>query len=246
MTLPVPTYIKNAQIAINHIEFLWDEWRVNDYFIEVDEDQLARLDMLSDAANLALAIGCGEWICHRFSTLNNDPDPLHYLEAAWAAIIYPGYCKYVETNDDEWRGPILGPLNMTISIINDGIHCRATDSQEATRACWMYNLAQHVLPHTEQFDSWFEACVVRFETYHPWIEDDDIWEEGAPFGVPVPREALDPIVLYDPKAAPGLLDHFLSNIDPSQNPFLPKTEDDIEVPGFQGVLYKYSTADWEF
>jgi hypothetical protein len=93
MALPVPAYITNAQVATNSIRYPWDEWNVNDYFIELDEDQFERLDMLSDAANLALAIGCGEWICHRFSTVSDDPEPYHYLEAAWAAIVYPGYCN---------------------------------------------------------------------------------------------------------------------------------------------------------
>ncbi|MCA9469790.1 MAG: hypothetical protein KC643_30695 [Nitrospira sp.] len=245
MGLLVPNYIIDANVATNLIHYYWDEWSVKDYFIEVEEDQFERLDDLSDAANLALAIGCGEWISYRLSLLNNDPVPQNYLEAAWAAIVYPGYCKYIETVDDEWRGPIRGPLNMTISILNDGIHCRDTDSQEATRSCWMYNLAQHVLPHTDEFDRWFEACVLRLELYHPWVEDDDIWEEGPPFGLPVPREVLDPSFSYDPENAPELIDRFLRSLNPEHNPFLPSNDEDLEVPGFKGILYQYSPSDWQ-
>lgn len=246
MGLPIPSYIIEANIVTNVIHYHWDEWSVKDYFIEVDEDQFDRLDELSDAANLALAIGCGEWIYHRFSILTDDPDPKYYLEAAWAAIVYPGYCKYIETIDDEWRGPIRGPLNMMISILNDGIHCRDTDPHEATRACWMYNLAKHVLPHFEEFERWFDVCTIRFEAHHPWREDeDDIWEEGPPFGLPVPREALDPSLSYDPENAPELIDRFLGSLNPGQNPFLPGPNDVLEVPGFKGTLYQYSSSDWQ-
>jgi hypothetical protein len=239
MTLPVPAYISTAQIVTNSVRYRWDEWNVNDYFLGLDKDQFERLDALSDAANLALAIGCGEWICHRFATLSNDPDPQHFVEAAWAAIIHPAYCMDVETNDDEWRGPIRGPLNLVISILHDGIHRRDTDPHEATRACWMYNLAQHVLPRTNEFEEWFEVCVLRLQTHHPRLEEDDPWEEGPPFGTPVPREALDPSVPYDPKDAPGLLDRFLRGLDPTQNPFLAERDDVFEAPGFRGMPYRF-------
>jgi hypothetical protein len=240
MPLAVPTYIRNAQIATEIIRYAWDEWRVRDYFIEVKDEQFDRLDALSDAANLALAIGCGEWLCHRFSVLSNDPDPYHLLEAAWAAIVHPAYCLDFETDDDEWRGPVRGPLNMTMSILEDGIHQRETDPHEATRSCWMYNLTKHVLPRSDEFERWFEACVLRFEQHHPWVEDDDIWEEGPPFGAPVPRESLDPNFPYDPLGAPDLLDRFLRSLIPARNPFLTDPEDVGETPGFQGSPYRYS------
>jgi hypothetical protein len=244
MALTVPAYIVNAQIASPSTRYPWDEWRVNDYFLDVDDDQFDRLDALSNAANLALAIGCGEWISHRFSALSSDPDPDHFIEAAWAAIVHPAYCLDIETDDDEWRGPIRGPLNMTISILHDGVHRLETDPDEATRSCWMYNLTEHVLPRSDEFAKWFEACVIRFEKLHPKIDDDDIWEEGPPFGTPVPREALDPGVPYDSHAAAALLDRFLRTLNPSQNPFLVEPSDVRDAPGFKGAPYQYAVADW--
>lgn len=240
MVLAFPPYITKSQVATSQIRYEWDEWNVNDYFLEVDGDQFDRLDRLSDAANLALAIGCGEWICYRLSPLTNDLDPQHYLEAAWAAIVHPGYCDYIETNDDHWRGPIRGPLNMTLSILNDGIHCRETDPHEATRSCWMYNLAEHVLPQVDEFDNWFDNCVERFEKLYPKIEDDDIWEEGPPFGVPVPREALDLSVPFDPNNGPALIDRFLKSLNFNQNPFLSGPNDVLNAPGFNGIPYEYN------
>jgi|ERR1017187_4225868 hypothetical protein len=242
MALHVPAYIQSAQVATNTIRYPWDEWRVKDYFMEVDDDQFDRLDRLSDAANLALAIGCGEWISYRFAPVSDDPDPSAYIEAAWAAIIHPAYCLEIETDDDEWRGPVRGPLNMTVTILNDGIHQRETDPHEATRACWMYNLASHVLPSADEFSKWFEASVLRLEQYHPWIEDNDIWEEGPPFGIPVPRESLDPSFPYDPKKGSELLDLFLRSLAPSQNPFLIDPEDLLETPGFVGTPYQFAAS----
>lgn len=240
MPLPVPAYIQRAGIATNGIRYVWDEWRVNDYFLEIDDDQFKRLDDLSDAANLALAIGCGEWICHRFSLLSEDREPYYFIEAGWAAIIHPAYCLDIETDDDEWRGPVRGPLNMAISIIHDGIHRLETDPHEATRACWMYNLAMHVLPQVEDFQKWYEECVIRFEQYYPFVESDDIWEDFPNLGTPVPREALDPAIPYDPQNAFLLLDRFLRQLNPNQNPYLIDPEGLIDFPGFEGVPYRYS------
>jgi hypothetical protein len=241
--LAVPDYLRRAQIDENRASYQWDEWNVRDYYLDIDEDQLQRLDRISDAGNLALAIGCGEWICHRLSALSEDRDPGLYLEAAWAAVVHPYYCDYIETNDDEWRGPIRGPLNMVITIINDGIHCGDENPVKAAHACWMYNLARHVLPRTEEFEKWFEACVGRLEECHPKVESDDIWEEGPPFGIPVPREALDPSLSYAPEDAPELLDRFLRTLDPAQNHFLAQAEVMLTGSGFVGTPYQYSPPD---
>ena len=244
MSLPPPQYISRAQVATATIRFPWDEWRVNEYFLSIDSALCDRLDRLSDAANLALAIGSSEWISHRFSLLSNDPNPDNFIEAAWAAIVCLGYCLDVETNDNDWRGPIRGPLNIAISILHDGIHRLETDPHESTRSCWMHNLARHVLPHTGEYEEWFEACLLRLEKYHPWIENEDIWGEGPPLGIPVPREALDPGVSYNPADAPRSVDRFLRYLNPEQNQFLAKPADLLDIPGFKGVPYQYSATDW--
>lgn len=245
MMLPVPAYILNAHVVDPHIRYLWDEWHVNDYFLWLDEPLFNRLDALSDAANLALAIGCGEWIEHRFSKVNTDPHPGYYLAAAWAAIVHPRYCSYVENSDDLWRGPVRGPLNIMMGILNDGIHCRETDDHEATRACWMYNLTKHVLEQgATTFDRWFENCVQRLEKDHPWVEDDDIWEDGPPFGFPVPREALDPDFPYAAQMAPDLIDRFLQSCDPVVNPYLAPPGVLTADLTFKGTVYRYRADDW--
>jgi len=244
MAMRIPAYLSGANVVSNEARYGWDEWHVNDYFLAIDEEQFARLDTLSDAANLALAIGTGEWICHRFSALSHDPVPWDYLEAAWAAIVHPFYCEYVETIDDQWRGPIRGPLSLTISIVNDGIHCRETDPHEATRSCWMYNLATHVLPETDAFEAWLEACITRLEQTHPKDrEQEDIWGDGPPFGRPVPREALDPERPYDPETAPELLDRFLQGLLQEENRFLAEPSDVSDAPGFDGTPYRYTSSE---
>jgi hypothetical protein len=244
MTLPVADYILRAQIANHHIRYFWDEWHVNDYFLDIDEDWFDRLDLLSDAANLSLCIGCGEWIEHRLSVVNDDPRPGDYLEAAWAAIVHPNYCAYIENKDDDWRGSVRGPLNIMMSIIHDGIHCRETDEHEASRVCWMYNLAKHVLPDTADFVNWFETCVERLEKHHPWVDNDDIWEEGLTFGIPVPRDALDPGRTYDPSAAPNFIDQFLRRLNPLLNPYLTSPDELSADPSFRGSTYRYAETDW--
>ena len=85
----------------------------------------------------------------------------------------------------------------------------------------------------------------RFEKLHPKVESDDIWEEGPPFGVPIPRLAVDPLYPYEPDVAPRLLDQYLKSLDPTRNPFLAPVNEVRGMRGFQGEPYQYSPADWE-
>jgi hypothetical protein len=226
--LPIPAYIQSSGIAIRDVPYEWDEWRVKDYYMYVESKQFARLDLLTNKANTGLTIAAGEWICHRFSLLSQDPAPLQFLEAAWAGIIHPAYCIYTETEDDEWRGPVREPLAVMIAITNDALFCLRDDPHVATRACWMYNLARHVLPSTGAFEAWFLACIARLEQHHTKAiehvtDETDLFDDFPGQGAPVPRQAFDPGFDYLPSDAPRLLDAFLRSHAEDTNPYLRPT-----------------------
>jgi hypothetical protein len=245
--LTIPRYIQAAGVAIRGARHEWDEWNVRKYFMGVDEGQFERLNKLTIKANTALAIACGEWICFRFQPIDSDPRPLQYLEAGWAAVVDRTYCDFTVTDDDEWRGPVRGPLAMAITIANDAIFGAVEDPLVATKACWMYNLATAVLPPGPAFGAWFEPVVSRLEKFHSAAVDVDTGEEDLFAttdweGSPVPREAFDPEFDYQPANAPALLDAFLRRLEPDQNPYL-HTAKRMRELGWKGEApYRYAKS----
>lgn len=233
--------MRDANIAADHARYPWDEWKVREYYTDVDERMFDRLDRLSSRATIGLSIACAEWICHRLSKLDSDPAPLQFLEAAWAGVVSSAYCVYTETNDDDWRGPVRGPLNMTIAIVNDALFCLSEDPHGATRACWMYNLAKHVLPDTDAFERWFETIVKRLEKYCPKPPEDeeDMFVEIAGMGDPIPRDLFDPDLPPDSYRRVGAIDRYLNSLDPSRNPFLVPAADIQGVEGVGDPPYSY-------
>lgn len=243
MALPVPPYIQKAGIVDDQLLYEWDEWNVRKYYDLDPQDVWTRLQPLSLRAQIALSIAIGEWVCHRFSLVDADPRPWQFLEAAWAGVISPCYCRYTETDDDEWRGPARGPLNMTISIVNDALFHINEDPNAAARAVWMRSLARHVLPGTDAFDAWFDAILQRLVHSFPKPPPDqeDLFSRFPPgMGVPVPREAFDPARPYDPAQSPALLDAFLQTLDWRRNPSLFSPDEVRECDGFDGAPYRYA------
>ena len=243
--LSIPPYIQASNPASPVLQFPWDEWQIKTYYWAVDDKQFRRLDALTNEASLGLALAAGEWVFQRFSAVNTDPAALRFLEAAWAGMVHPAYCIYTETVDDEWRGPVRGPLAVSIAIANDGIFCLRDDPHVATRACWMYNLARHVLPKTDEFDPWFEACVLRLEKYHSSRTEarppgnTGLFDDPLMFSRPVPREVFDPQRPYDPSELPTLIDRFLASLQAASNPFLRDPAELAVVDGLPGPPYRY-------
>lgn len=237
--------IKQSATDTLELSYVWDEWQIKNYYMFAPEELFTRLDKITNKANTGLTLAIGEWICFRFSRLSVDPVPLQFLQAAWAGSVHPAYCSYVETNDDEWRGPVREPLAVVIAIANDALFCLRDDPNVATRVCWMKNLAKHVLPETQLFEKWFEFTVQRLSQFHTKtveIKADQInlFEEFPGQGKPVPREAFDPNYDYSPKLAPQLWDRFLKDLPAQNNPFLNNADILRDVSNMPAKPYTYS------
>lgn len=98
-TLPLPLvmvrrgYIDRAGINQPQLRFIWDEWNVRATYEAVRPAEVERLARLSRRANCAVTIGIAEWILARFEGMDADPDPAHFLEAAWAANVDERYAS---------------------------------------------------------------------------------------------------------------------------------------------------------
>jgi len=253
--LDAPRYIADADIAVPALNFTWVTSDIRSYYLDIDEALFDRLNKLSDTGCMGLTLAIAEWIVHRFDGQNDDPIPLQFVEAGWASLVYPAYCVYTELPDDDWRGPVREPLNMTVTIVNDGIFCRDENPDPAVHPGWLRNLARRVLDDTTAFDAWFEACVERLETVAPAVkrergmfDDMAMWD-----GAPLPRQAFDPAFPYKPEDGPGLVDEFLKSLDPDGNEFLRSVDEMTEAfaderddnDTFNMTPYRYTSVEDE-
>src|SRR5262245_45804600 len=217
---PLPPAVA-ANIADDRLIYEWDEWDVHEYFDFPDEALEQRLTEISGRGSISLALAIGEWICHRYSRLSRDPAPMQHLEASWAEQMKPDASCYMETEDDEWRGVIRGPLSIVMTIANDALFCMDEDENTSVRAAWMTNLARHVLPRHEEFEAWLAIVVDRLALLHPQSasENDSLPNDTFLLGRPVPRELFDTLRTYDVTDESLLIQNFLASVDPL-NPFL--------------------------
>lgn len=237
-----------AGIASRDLAFAWDEWQIVSYYRHADPERFARVDALTSRANLGLTIAAAEWLVERFSACSADPVPEDYLAAAWAGAAHPAYCPYMETDDDDWRGPVRGPLAMAMAIVNDAMYGLDDQPKVSLRACWMAELVTHVLPDVEAFEDWWDACVERLEDWHA-IEVEladhvsDLFDAFPDQGAAVPPRAFDPTQPYEPAQAGRLWDEYLRSLDPGTNPFLADPEDLADRRDLPGPPYRHRSGN---
>jgi hypothetical protein len=225
---PLPPVTSAANIVDDRLQFPWDEWQVRTYFAFDDDAFLERLLEISGRGSMALTMAIGEWVCRRFAQVTPDPEPWHFLEAAWAAQMQSGRCKYTEIVEDHWRGPARGPMAIVITIANDAIFCLDEDPIPANRAVWMTNLARHVLPEHDAFEKWLAQVIDLLARYHPKTgsENESLPDDDYALGRPVARELFDTTKPYQPTDEARLIARFLQSVDPS-NPYLSANEPDL-------------------
>ena len=234
-----PNYIERAVIDSPSIRFTWDEWNVRATYEPADERLVESLMKLSKRANCAFTIAIAEWIVYRFQPLDRDPQPLRYLEAAWAANIDLAYADEMDIVDDEWRGPVRGPISMALTFVIDALFAEEAKPNAPFDPAWAAKFARHVLPDQTQFDEWFDACLVRLRTYFPPPDeaDLDLFDESRNGGLWVPREAFDPRLDFKPEMIPSFIEHFLGGLDPASNSFL-RSPQQMRQIGFRGTPYR--------
>jgi hypothetical protein len=237
--LTKPAYIDRARIAVPEIRFAWDEWNVARYYQPPDNRLVARTQLLSRRANNALTIAIAEWILYRFERLSADPEPWQYIEASWAMNVDLRYGDYYEPVDDEWRGPVRGPMSMAVTFVIDALFAEEAYPNAALEPAWATRFAFHVLPTTNAFRSWLVTCLQRLEQYSPAPPeaDADWFDEMKNWGPLTPRELFDPDFVYDPTQAPALTGQFLRTLDWQTNEFL-RSPQDMLAAGFTGTPYQ--------
>jgi hypothetical protein len=237
MTLQLPNYIQASHVQNNIIRYEWDDWNIERAQEPFDKVLYERLLGVGMRANVAFTIGTAEWIVYRFGLLADDPLPLRYLEAAWAQMIdwrYGAYYGWQDlTKDEEWKGPVKGPVGVAMSRVMYAIQqTEESGGDPSVRATWISSLARYVIPVPEEYQAWRESVLKRLETIYAR-------DRGDPKGEVVPKEAIDPEYEFRVEQTESLVNDFLTTLDCRRNAFL-HSPDQMLAEGFRGTPYVFN------
>jgi hypothetical protein len=234
MTLPEPSHIRAARIADQALRYEWDDWQLQAIFNRADESFRERMGRVSYRAALAFTIATGEWIVRRYDTVSADVEPLLHMEAMWAGVVDSRYVKYWEPEDEDWLGPIRGPLRLAIIFSLEAMVDLDACGDVGLSADRAVNVALRVLLDPGPYLAWRERVVERLESLYPFDPRD-------PMGDVVPREALDSDVDFRPEMTEELVNRYLRRLTPEANRFLASPAEMLERD-FGGTPYTFDLA----
>lgn len=191
--------------------FDWDDWDPYEVVGEPNDKLIDKLSKLSFRANLTFSLGCTEWVVFRFSNVSEDPVPYQYLEAFWAFNMSDQFKAPKESEDEDWKGSVRGPINMALMTALNVIY-GFEDGTPEPEAAYSDKIACHVLNSDPLYLKWRDRLLTRLESYKR--------DNKNAFGDPIPREILNTSVIIEPDQSNKLVKKFLSNIQIQTNPFL--------------------------
>jgi hypothetical protein len=233
----VPAYIAASRCWEAPLQYAWDDGDLEPFESPVDEALHARLEGLSQRANVAWCIACAEWIGHRLGPhLYGDPLPFQRLEAAWAQVIDARYSFALTDPPERWAGPVKRPVLRALELIDFAVDAAERDDVPADISATLARLAEHVMDDPSPLRAWQEAALSRLRALYPFDPEESL-------GDVVPREALDPGRAFEPGETPRLIADLLTRLHQSDNPFL-RSRREMLARGFEGVPYVFdSQAD---
>jgi hypothetical protein len=215
--------------------FAWDEPNFLQYCYFLPGELHDRLLELTENANLALAIGSAEWILARFARFDRAADAKQFVDAVWAEMSSEWRCDWFDPPDDDWCGPVRGPILIAITILYDVLAGRGENHVIADRAVWMHNLALHVIEPQAAYVDWHERVIERLESCHSWSveggREPALFADEFPRGQSVAPEALDLGRPYDPATASAALERFVERERRNGNPFVLESSERPERSG---------------
>jgi hypothetical protein len=194
------------------IQHSWDDW--DPYEIvgnsTISTEQL--LSRISHNAKLIYSLGCAEWVLARFGQHDRSTEARHYLDACWAYEISDDYELPEELEDEEWTGPVLGPICLSLTTVLNTMYGFDEDNAEID-AAFAEKIALHVIPDHDVFMIWRNAVLTRLLEICP-IDIEDL--EGSR----LPREILDPKIEIKVNEFSSLLQKTQSELQLKNNKFV--------------------------
>lgn len=235
MTLLPQSHIELSGVADLPITHDWDDDDPESAYTDEDPRLEHRIAKISRRGVVALSAGFAEWVAWRFSKQeSNATILLQVIEAVWASVIDWRFLLPLGSPGrklvwKEWRGPVRGPQCAVFKLLKDVVEIASSDQYAAPESACLSNLVLYVVEDSKPFKDWRRGTIRRLTQSFPLKRED-------PLGPPVPREALDLTVDFDPKKTAESLAKFLAALDPKANPYL-RPPHEMTAQGFEGTPY---------
>ncbi len=212
MIINSPNYIPFKYLCNLSEPYDWDDWDPYEVIGEINEDLVDKLAKLSYQAVVTFSIGCSEWVIWKFREKVDDPTPYQYLEACWIYILTGKYESPPELEDDDWKGEVRGPINLSLMTILNSIYGIEDECPEA-EAAYADKIALHILGNDPLYIEWRDKVLTRLNDFFPRKKD----KETTTF---VPREILDTNTEFNYDDSDRLINNLISSLDTLGNPFI--------------------------
>lgn len=194
MVMNSPPYIPIENLSKIDIYEDWDSDNPYGNLGEVVDETIERLSILSNRAILAYSIGCAYWVVYRYSSKEDINILLKYIEACFPCLFALSDRIPNELIQDEWTGPVRGPLQFSVFLIADTWYSGEFDVP-AEQGAYSEKLVFYAIPreYNERalFLAWRKVILTRLERNYKRDVDN-------PDGMGVPLDILDPTVELEP------------------------------------------------
>jgi hypothetical protein len=219
------------------LRYKWnDEKPTQHYNLENGRLQKELARGMRRRASLAVTIGFVEWTWLRLRRQTNDGRLPELIEASWASLVDWRYFNASSQSEQDLskrgKGPILGPISIAHRHLFNSVVDASNETGFFAVSVYLSNLAEHVLSdRADLFKRWRRTIIERLKRIYP----DDPNERLGP---PVPREAIIESE-FNVADTPKLLDAFLCDLKPDDNPYLAKPRD-VKAAGINGTPYRFT------
>lgn len=213
-----PDYIPIDDLANAVTEFEWSDWDPFEPLGEPDEETKKILERISNRGITCFALGCAEWVIARFLGSIQEPAPLEYLDAFWYFLLGGSNTAPPPTDDEEWEGPVLGPMNLALMTVLNTIYL-SEDGPPVQNGALSAQIVLHVLPSSARgaFLAWQAAVLQRLSSVCRRKPED-------PDGGPTPRGYLNPALDVAALVASSEVQRDLARVSVATNRFLRGSE----------------------
>lgn len=211
--MPKPaSYIPIDELSALPIRYTWNDWDPFEPLEWPDESLKQELKAISNNGITCFALGCAEWVIYRLANHFQNDLPYHYVQAF--ALYTAGVDEALppETENEQWQGVILGPINLSLMTVLNTIYL-AEQGPPAQNGALAAEIVRYVLTENRKFDDWKNEILERLSKHSPRTK-------GLPTGQPLPPEVLDPTLKYDENNRMKLIEKFVRSIDFQTNPFV--------------------------
>ncbi len=252
--LTIPSYIEKTGIQGKPVRYKWESGGGSQYYDRISVKIKQPMQDMSPRALLALSAGISEWILWRLHNFTTFPDPYQFVEAIWAGVVDFRYAvsDWSTTSHLDLLTPELEPQIDMALLLSEALRDTENRSNRGDTGCYLAFLSQHIVGNNKDYKTWLKFCFSRLNKLYPknpetrkyhlaashTVED----KENYDWGVPVPREALDPDFDFKPEMAEELINNYLQKLDYTTNRFLRSPEEMISL-GFEGTPYTYSSNE---